>query len=82
MGNLLNDPKHPLWNLMRLLVVGLVLLGALALNYKNGFHQATDLTTLVEVLLALAGFDGLKKAFVKEAVSVESASSGIGLTKR
>ena len=49
--------NHPLWTILRLLVVGLLLLGFLALNYER--LDSRDATTILGVLAGLAGYDKL-----------------------
>ena len=54
-----NDPAHPVWRLLRLVVVGALLLGFLALNYNR--LDSRDTTTILGVLLGLCGFDAVKQ---------------------
>lgn len=49
--------NHPFWNILRLLVVGALLLGFLALNYSR--LDPRDATTILGVLAGLAGYDKL-----------------------
>lgn len=51
----MSDPKHPVWKLLRLAIVGGLLLGMLSLNY-NQFDKR-DVVTIFGVLAGLAGFD-------------------------
>lgn len=49
--------NHPLWNILRILVVGVTLTGLLCVNYNA--VDSRDITTVVSVIAALAGYDKL-----------------------
>jgi len=49
--------NHPVWSLLRLLIVGSLLMGFLTYNYNQ--VDKRDLVTLVGVLAGLAGYDKL-----------------------
>jgi hypothetical protein len=55
----LPDASHPVWNLIRLAVVGVVLVMLLKFNY-NGLDPR-DVLTVFLTLAGLGGFDVLKK---------------------
>lgn len=55
MTNVMADPKHPVWKLLRNVVVGGLLLGLLALTRDK--ISSSDLMTLLGVAAGLAGFD-------------------------
>ena len=49
--------NHPLWNILRILVVGTTLIVLLCTNYNAA--DSRDITTVVSVIAALAGYDKL-----------------------
>ena len=55
----LPDAAHPIWNLIRLAVVGVVLVMLLKYNY-NGLDPR-DVLTVFLTLSGLSGFDIIKK---------------------
>lgn len=55
----LPDASHPLWNLIRLVVVGCVLVALLKFNYKG--LDPRDVLTVLLTLAGLGGFDAIKK---------------------
>lgn len=55
MGNY--PANHPVWNILRLLVVGVMLTALLYGNYNS--VDSRDVTTVVSVIAALAGYDKL-----------------------
>ena len=54
-----HDPKHPIWPIIRTVVVGGTMIGLCATLYKNGFDPK-DLVLIITTLASLAGFDALK----------------------
>ena len=62
-GGKMNDPKHPLWKLARLVVVALILIGCLAFVYAG--LDKRDIITVISVLVGLGGFDWLKSSVAK-----------------
>ena len=54
---------HVVWKLLRLLIVGLILLGMLSFTY-NQFDRR-DIVTIVTALLGLAGYDTAKSLVTK-----------------
>lgn len=65
---------HPLWKLLRILVVGAILLGFLALNYHR--LDSRDATTILGVLLSLAGFDATKAQLTKTSTTNDENRGG------
>lgn len=55
----IHDPKHPVWPIIRTLVVGGTMIGLCSVLYKNGFDPK-DLILIITTLASLAGFDVLK----------------------
>lgn len=49
--------NHPLWNILRLVITGLLLMGFLKYNYNQ--VDIRDAGTLIGVLAGLAGYDKL-----------------------
>lgn len=64
---------HPLWKLLRLAVVGAILLAFLAMNYNR--LDERDATTILGVLLSLAGFDATKAQLTKSNREQDGESS-------
>lgn len=58
--NWFDNPNHPLWNLIRQIVVLIPLSLLLALGYQNGW-TAADWKTLIVPLASLGVFDYVKK---------------------
>jgi len=61
----LNDPQHPMWPIIRLVVVGLILGLCMAFAYSNGFDFRKDSAVLITVLGALGGVDTIKHFVLK-----------------
>lgn len=55
--------NHPVWKLLRLLIVGGLMLGFLALNYNRLDNR--DTMTIFGTLAGLLGFDALKAKLTK-----------------
>lgn len=58
------DPSHPIWKLLRLVIVGGLMLGFLALNYNR--LDSRDTMTIFGTLAGLLGFDALKAKLTRE----------------
>ena len=52
--------KHPFWSIIRLVVIFAGLTTFLAINSDN--FDKTEVTTILELLVLVAGFEGVKKA--------------------
>lgn len=52
-------PNHPLWKLLRLVVVCVTLVVSLNLRYHNGWAPK-DYITLINTLAVLGGYDAIK----------------------
>ena len=52
-------PDHPVWKLLRLVVVCVTLVILCSVLYKNGFDKK-DIVMIGTTLLALAGYDQAK----------------------
>jgi hypothetical protein len=63
----LTDPAHPVWKIIRLIIVGIFLLLLLQFNYNSGL-EGKDLVTIFITLCGLAGFDALKKQITNHRV--------------
>ena len=63
--------NHPVWKLIRLLIVGSLMLGFLALNYNR--LDARDTMTIFGTLAGLLGFDVVKAAITKPKTMAESS---------
>lgn len=61
----MKDPAHPIWKLLRLIVVGIILTVMLEINYRHGLVPK-DLGTIITVLAGTGLFDFLKKRLTKE----------------
>lgn len=68
------DAKHPIWKLARLLIVGGLLLGFLALNYNR--LDSRDTMTIFGTLAGLLGFDALKAKLTHEKDSGDKPGEG------
>ncbi len=55
----IHDPKHPIWPLLRTIVISGTMIGLCATLYKNGLDPK-DLVLLASTLVSLAGFDVVK----------------------
>ena len=58
------ESSHPIWKLLRLVIVGGLLLGFLALNYNR--LDSRDTMTIFGTLAGLLGFDALKAKLTHE----------------
>lgn len=56
--SMLDDPRHPLWKIIRTAVVGTLLVAFLSLNYNK--MDERDLTTILGIAAGLLGFDFTK----------------------
>lgn len=52
------DPKHPIWGIVRLAVIGVILTVVLAVNAKN--FDASELKVIAEVMAALGVVKGIE----------------------
>lgn len=59
----MSNPSHPIWKLLRTLVVGTLLTAFLSLNYNK--MDERDITTILGIAATLLGFDFTKDRFVK-----------------
>lgn len=59
----IHDPKHPVWSIIRTVVVGGTMIGLCATMYKNGFDPK-DIILIATTLASLAGFDVVKTVVV------------------
>jgi hypothetical protein len=57
---MMNDPRHPVWKIIRIAVVGVLMIAFLHINYKSGLVPEKDIGTILGVLLGLIGFDVAK----------------------
>jgi hypothetical protein len=60
----LSDPAHPVWKIIRLVVVGVIIGIYCATQYKNGF-DAKDVGLILSALLGVGGFDQAKALVTK-----------------
>lgn len=51
---------HPVWKLLRLVVIGVIFIAGASLAYKNPASKA-DVLPLLSLLLGVGGFDQIKK---------------------
>lgn len=58
------DPMHPVWKLIRLLILCVTLVVMLTVMYRNGFDPMKDIPTIIAALSAIAGFDVVKDRVV------------------
>ena len=65
MFNKLSDPAHPLWKIIRLLVVCVAILVVFQIGYSHGLGSV-DIMPIVTILATLAGFDQLKSVVTSE----------------
>jgi len=56
--------KHPFWGIIRLVVIFAGLTTFLAINADN--FDKTEVTTILELLALVAGFEGAKKMMQKK----------------
>lgn len=68
------DSKHAVWKLLRLVIVGGLLLGFLALNYNR--LDSRDTMTIFGTLAGLLGFDALKSKLTNEKPTSSDANEG------
>lgn len=68
--SVLNDPRHPLWKIIRTAVVGSLLLAFLSLNYNK--LDERDITTILGIIAGLLGFDFTKDKLTHKEDSNES----------
>jgi hypothetical protein len=61
----LPDANHPIWKLLRLVVVGVIMLVLCTFMYRNGFDQK-DIVLIVTTLVGLFGYDVAKTQLTKE----------------
>ena len=66
------DPSHPLWKLLRLVIVGGLMLGFLALNYNR--LDGRDAMTIFGTLAGLLGYDVLKAKVTRETLSEKEST--------
>ena len=59
MPHRLANPDHPVWSIFHLMVVGLLITLFAYLNASN--FDETELKMILEILLALAGYNGITK---------------------
>lgn len=59
-----DDPSHPAWKLLRLVIVGVIVVGYCATQYKNPINMA-DIGLLVTLLLSVGGYDKAKAVLTK-----------------
>lgn len=59
-NSILSNPQHPLWPIIRQIVVMVPLVLLLAMGYHNGW-SASDWKTLIVPLASLGVFDTLKR---------------------
>ena len=64
MSGTMNDAKHPLWSLLRLVVVMTSLTLTLYINASN--FDATEIRTIITMFLIAAGTEGLNRMFQKQ----------------
>ena len=60
----LSDPAHPVWKIIRLVVVGVIIGIYCATQYKNGF-DAKDVGLILSTLFGVGGFDQAKALVTK-----------------
>lgn len=59
-----NDPKHPVWPIVR---TGVVLLALVVVLWMNAEHfDQTEIKTILTMFFALLGAEGLSSAFAKK----------------
>lgn len=68
--------KHPIWKLLRLVIVGGLLLGFLALNYNR--LDSRDTMTIFGTLAGLLGFDALKAKLTSDRPTGRDSEEGSG----
>lgn len=59
MSNPLLHPEHPIWSVVRLVVILLCLTGVLWMNAEH--FDETEIRTILTMFFALAGVEGLSK---------------------
>jgi hypothetical protein len=60
----MEKPDHPVWCILRLIVIGVIFIAGASLAYKNPASNA-DVLPLLSLLLGVGGFDQLKKQLTK-----------------
>jgi|694.fasta_scaffold68922_5 hypothetical protein len=63
----IHDPKHPVWPIIRYVVVGGTMIAICSTLYKNGFDPK-DLVLIITTLASIAGFDIFKTRVVNAEV--------------
>jgi hypothetical protein len=61
----LSKPDHPLWKILRLIVVGAILVVCCSVFYNNGFDRK-DIVMIAMTLLGLGGYDQAKSVLTRE----------------
>ncbi|QDP52446.1 MAG: hypothetical protein Unbinned1606contig1000_5 [Prokaryotic dsDNA virus sp.] len=56
--------SHPIWSILRTVILILGLTGLLYLNANN--FDATELTTIIEMIVLAGGFEAAKKVLAKK----------------
>lgn len=56
----MSDKSHPVWNIAKLAVLGVIFIGFAALGTSNGWDWKTDLAPLVAMLSASGVIDAVK----------------------
>lgn len=59
-----HDPKHPIWPILRYLVLAITMIVMCSTLYKNGFDPK-DLILIISTLASLAGVNFIEKTSTK-----------------